>query len=355
MLLVQGVWTGNAAVTITAIDSFDNIQSAGQYGEIVECAINPVLMVEAGYGTVVPSGEKEADVDAQREARKEMEDLLKAIREQQRSGELDRQMRQQLEKAHTRIEELEKKLLDFSNQALRRDQNNVAETGILQHKTQKVLEGIVESINDFKEKWAGWRDEASASDGALRREMLERLADQEEKQAEWQKKNFAVQQENMASQQEMMERFAKQEEKQAEWQKKSFAVQQENMASQQEIMARFADSIDSLKEKRSQWQEKASAFQREMVEHFSSQDEKLAKWQEGLEDVNKCMREVKETVFAWMEAGGVSEVLEERLLRLEKAISEGEDMQPPLVSLPRQISALRMWISDIRKELKERD
>lgn len=46
-------------------------------------------------------------------ARREIEDLLKAVREQQKYSELDRQMHDQLEKAWTRAEALEKKLMDF--------------------------------------------------------------------------------------------------------------------------------------------------------------------------------------------------------------------------------------------------
>lgn len=47
----------------------------------------------------------------------------------------------------------------------------------------------------------------------------------------------------------------------------------------------------------------------------------------------------------------IRERLENRIKRLEKVLTEGEDEQFPLVSLPRQISAIRTWISDIRREL----
>lgn len=46
-------------------------------------------------------------------ARREIEELLKAVREQQKYSEMDRQMHQQLEKSWRRVEELEKKLMDF--------------------------------------------------------------------------------------------------------------------------------------------------------------------------------------------------------------------------------------------------
>ena len=46
-------------------------------------------------------------------ARREIEELLKAVREQQKYSEIDRQMHSQLEKSWVRVEELEKKLMDF--------------------------------------------------------------------------------------------------------------------------------------------------------------------------------------------------------------------------------------------------
>ncbi|MFA6433357.1 MAG: hypothetical protein WCW52_01545 [Elusimicrobiales bacterium] len=46
-------------------------------------------------------------------ARREIEELLKVVREQQKYSELDRQMHDQLEKSWSRVEELEKKLMDF--------------------------------------------------------------------------------------------------------------------------------------------------------------------------------------------------------------------------------------------------
>ncbi|MBI5745050.1 MAG: hypothetical protein HY952_10940 [Elusimicrobia bacterium] len=64
-------------------------------------------------------------------ARREIEDLLKAVREQQKYSEMDRQMHEQLEKAWTRAEELEKKLMDFYSsviamEAKRRDDSSAA-------------------------------------------------------------------------------------------------------------------------------------------------------------------------------------------------------------------------------------
>jgi hypothetical protein len=46
-------------------------------------------------------------------ARREIEELLKVVREQQKYSELDRQMHDQLEKAWLRVEEMEKRLMEF--------------------------------------------------------------------------------------------------------------------------------------------------------------------------------------------------------------------------------------------------
>ena len=51
-------------------------------------------------------------------ARREIEDLLKAVREQQKYSEMDRQMHEQLEKSWGRVGELEKKLMDFYSSIL---------------------------------------------------------------------------------------------------------------------------------------------------------------------------------------------------------------------------------------------
>lgn len=53
-------------------------------------------------------------------ARREIEELLKAVREQQKYSELDRQMRDQLEKAWARVEEMEKRLLEVYSAAASR-------------------------------------------------------------------------------------------------------------------------------------------------------------------------------------------------------------------------------------------
>lgn len=56
-------------------------------------------------------------------ARREIEDLLKVVREQQKYTEMDREMHDQLAKSWVRAEELEKKLIDFCGAVLAGQQN----------------------------------------------------------------------------------------------------------------------------------------------------------------------------------------------------------------------------------------
>ena len=59
-------------------------------------------------------------------ARREIEDLLKVVREQQKYTEMDREMHDQLAKSWGRAEELEKKLIDFCGAVLNGQQNKGA-------------------------------------------------------------------------------------------------------------------------------------------------------------------------------------------------------------------------------------
>lgn len=60
---------------------------------------------------VIPAAQLKAAEEARISGRREIEDLLKAVREQQKFSELDRQMHEQLQKSWARAEELERKLL----------------------------------------------------------------------------------------------------------------------------------------------------------------------------------------------------------------------------------------------------
>ncbi|MEI7481907.1 MAG: hypothetical protein WCK75_06115 [Elusimicrobiota bacterium] len=75
-------------------------------------------------------------------ARREIEDLLKVVREQQKYSELDRQMHDQLEKSWRRVEELEKKLMDFYGSILTGQQKKEDIDGML----SRDLGGRIEAL-----------------------------------------------------------------------------------------------------------------------------------------------------------------------------------------------------------------
>jgi hypothetical protein len=68
---------------------------------------------EFARSAVMSSAQMKNIEESKISARREIEDLLKVVREQQKYSELDRQMHDQLEKAWVRVEDLEKKLMDF--------------------------------------------------------------------------------------------------------------------------------------------------------------------------------------------------------------------------------------------------
>lgn len=85
--------------------------------------------------------------ESQKEARKESEEILRAIREQQRS-EHDRRLKERLEKADARIEELEKRLLEVS---LRGKDEEAALTGKLAGAVENLKSLVGENIAALSE------------------------------------------------------------------------------------------------------------------------------------------------------------------------------------------------------------
>lgn len=75
-------------------------------------------------------------------ARREIEDLMKVVREQQAYSGMDRQMHDQLEKSWRRVEELEKKLMDFYGSILAGQQKKEEIDGML----SRDLGGRIEAL-----------------------------------------------------------------------------------------------------------------------------------------------------------------------------------------------------------------
>ena len=113
-------------------------------------------------------------------ARREIEELLKAVREQQKYSEIDRQMHSQLEKSWVRVEELEKKLMDFYASVLvletHRKEDLAAERGRDQSsfgEIKEMLGSLARRLETFERATAG---AAAMTAQDLRRELEAGLA-----------------------------------------------------------------------------------------------------------------------------------------------------------------------------------
>ncbi len=130
-------------------------------------------------------------------ARREIEDLLKAVREQQKYSELDRQMHDQLEKSWTRVEELEKKLMGFYSSLLDSQQKKTEEDSRLSSVLAERLAAIESRLAGQESSMAGLGSvlgkalderlsglEARLADGGAAAEMRRALTEELDRQRE---------------------------------------------------------------------------------------------------------------------------------------------------------------------------
>ncbi|OGR43247.1 MAG: hypothetical protein A2X35_07865 [Elusimicrobia bacterium GWA2_61_42] len=85
-------------------------------------------------------------------ARREIEDLLKAVREQQKYSEMDRQMHDQLEKSWARAAELEKKLMEFYSSVLAMEAKRRDESSARSEKSAAAIEDLAERLGGLEDK-----------------------------------------------------------------------------------------------------------------------------------------------------------------------------------------------------------
>lgn len=116
-------------------------------------------------------------------ARREIEDLLKAVREQQKYTELDHQMHAQLEKSWSRVEELEQKLMNFyaSIMALQTEHKEGAAAGrsaenSFSAELRQAMEGLSLRLASLEEKAEAAAAGSSAQE--LKESVLAGLKDQ---------------------------------------------------------------------------------------------------------------------------------------------------------------------------------
>ena len=117
-------------------------------------------------------------------ARREIEDLLKVVREQQKYSELDRQMHDQLEKSWRRVEELEKKLMDFYGSILSGQQKKEDIDGMLSRELGGRIDALAARLElhtqAVEKKLLAQDTELAASTGLKKEVMTELVRTREE-------------------------------------------------------------------------------------------------------------------------------------------------------------------------------
>lgn len=96
-------------------------------------------------------------------AHREIEDLLKAVKEQQKYSELDRQMHTQLEKAWGRVEDMEKRLLDFFGTVSNRAPQGASAEDLVPQLRKIVEAGLDERLRPVE---SALRESAAKSEAA---------------------------------------------------------------------------------------------------------------------------------------------------------------------------------------------
>lgn len=100
-------------------------------------------------------------------ARREIEDLLKAVREQQKYSEMDRQIHDQLERAWTRAEELEKKLMEFYSSVLAMEAKRRDEAAAASGRTAAAVDALAARLAGLEERIAALTSGVEARVGGL--------------------------------------------------------------------------------------------------------------------------------------------------------------------------------------------
>jgi hypothetical protein len=105
-------------------------------------------------------------------ARREIEDLLKAVREQQKYSEMDRQMHDQLEKAWSRAEDLEKKLMDFYASVLDMETRRRTEAASASDRSVAALEALSSRMEKLEQRLSAAALDQSAQEARKAQEEL---------------------------------------------------------------------------------------------------------------------------------------------------------------------------------------
>ena len=201
-------------------------------------------------------------------ARREIEDLLKAVREQQKYSEIDRQMHSQLEKSWSRVEELEKKLMDFYSSVLameaRRKEDFAAERG----REQSSLGEIKEALSSLARRMEGFERSVQSVPALTFRELNGELQIQLEASREAAAKR----------QEELFSELRRQTAASASVSSDALKENSSALAAMKEMLGLLAGRLASLEQKAQS--APALTLSRELEERFAAEREADAKRQE---------------------------------------------------------------------------
>ena len=134
---------------------------------------------EFNRGIMMSSAQMKNIEESKAGARRETEELLKVVREQQKYTEMDRQMHDQVEKSWARVEDLEKKLLDFYASAMNKPpETRIEHPALLGAELDKIVDTKLEKFlveMDFKFRAMAGKIEETAQEAV--RKSAERAAD----------------------------------------------------------------------------------------------------------------------------------------------------------------------------------
>ncbi|OGR52998.1 MAG: hypothetical protein A2049_04535 [Elusimicrobia bacterium GWA2_62_23] len=131
-------------------------------------------LADFGQAAAVSASQLRNIEESKISARREIEDLLKAVRDQQKYSEMDRQMHDQLEKAWTRAEELEKKLMDFYSSVIAMEAKRRDDAAASSDKSVAALEALTARLAALEQRLAASPIEQLAGD--MRRAQEEFMA-----------------------------------------------------------------------------------------------------------------------------------------------------------------------------------
>jgi hypothetical protein len=150
-------------------------------GQFVLARLNDLekKLEEFSRGVMMSSTHMKNIEESRNSARRETEELLKAVREQQKYSEMDRQMHDQVEKAWGRVEDLEKKLMDFYTSAMNRppEESRAVQTAVLSAEIEKILESKLQKlVMELELKFKSLSEKVDDTSPALARKSEEKIS-----------------------------------------------------------------------------------------------------------------------------------------------------------------------------------